>query len=77
MKDLRIFNKSLKEIVIVDNSLAAFRLQLDNGIPILNFYDDPEDDELMHLIYYFPQLDIAEDVRIANRNAFQLKELSQ
>lgn len=26
VKDLRIFNKSLAEIIIVDNSLAAFRL---------------------------------------------------
>jgi CTD small phosphatase-like protein 2 len=55
IKDLRIIeNKSLYDLLIVDNAVYSFGYQLDNGIPIIPFYDDKEhDEELMHLVYYF------------------------
>lgn len=38
IKDLRIItNRSLKDIVMVDNLVHSFGLQLTNGIPILDF----------------------------------------
>ena len=41
MKDLRIIaNRSLKDMVIVDNAVYSFAFQLDNGIPIVPFYSD-------------------------------------
>ena len=75
VKDLRIFNKPLNEIVIVDNSMAAFRFQIDNGVPIIDFYDDRDDDELVHLMCYFPKLAAADDVRHVNRISFALQDL--
>ncbi len=63
VKDLIIFNKPLNDIVIVYNSMAAFRFQIDNGVSIADLYDDLDDDELVHLMCYFPKLAAADDVR--------------
>lgn len=54
VKDLRIIsNRDLNDLIIVDNAVYSFGYQLDNGIPIIPFYDDKTDEELMHLIFYF------------------------
>ena len=78
MKDLRIFEPSrrLEDIVIVDNAVYSFGYQLENGIPIIPFYDDKRDEELLHLTQYLECLfRTGGDVRDHNRKAFQLKEL--
>jgi CTD small phosphatase-like protein 2 len=76
IKDLRIIkNRSMKDLVIVDNAVYSFGFQLDNGIPILPFYDDKNDEEMLHLVYYLKCLSQFDDVREQNRKAFQLKEL--
>jgi CTD small phosphatase-like protein 2 len=50
VKDLRIFkNRDLEDLLIVDNSLYCFGFQLDRGIPIYPFYQDPLDTELYDL----------------------------
>jgi CTD small phosphatase-like protein 2 len=78
VKDLRILNnRNLKDIVIVDNSVYSFAFQIDNGIPIIPFYEDKEDEEMLHLIYYLNCLVDVEDVREQNREAFELMKLSQ
>jgi CTD small phosphatase-like protein 2 len=76
VKDLRIIkNRNFKEMVIVDNAVYSFGYQLDNGIPIIPFYDSKTDEELMHLIYYFNCLASSKDMREENRKAFQLRDL--
>ena len=53
VKDLRIFkNRELKNIVIVDNCANSFWHNLSNGIPIVNFYSNKEDVELLELANY-------------------------
>lgn len=54
VKDLRIFTdcRSLADLIIVDNAVYSFGYQLENGIPIIPFYDDKEDEELLHLAQY-------------------------
>ena len=48
IKDLRIIkNRSLSDIVIVDNLVHSFGLQIDNGIPILDFTNNKDDRELL------------------------------
>jgi len=37
-KDLRIINRDLSQIVLVDNAPYSYIFQLENGIPILPFY---------------------------------------
>ena len=39
----------MEDIVIVDNAVYSFGFQLENGIPIIPFYEDKEDEELLHL----------------------------
>ncbi len=77
MKDLRVIgNRSMNDMVIVDNSVYSFAFQIDNGIPIIPFYKDPADEEMLHLIYYLNCLANVEDVRVQNRAAFELYKLS-
>ena len=53
VKDLRVIaNRNLDSLVLVDNAAYSFGYQLENGIPIVPFYDDQNDEELLHLIYY-------------------------
>lgn len=71
IKDLRIIaNRDLKDIVIVDNAVYSFGFQLNNGIPIIPFYNDKKDEELLHLIYYINCLAGFDDIREQNRKAF-------
>ena len=39
-------------MVIIDNSNLSFAFHLDNGIPILPFYDNKKDNELVTLVNY-------------------------
>mmetsp|Transcript_31891 Transcript_31891/g.54933 ORF Transcript_31891/g.54933 Transcript_31891/m.54933 type:complete len:143 (+) Transcript_31891:132-560(+) len=73
VKDLRIlYDRKLKDITIVDNSALSFGLQLDNGVPIVSWYQDKNDKELLNLIDYIKQLVKAEDVRTVHRSTFNL-----
>lgn len=45
IKDLRIFeDRNLADIVLIDNASYSFGTLLDNGIPIIPFYYNKEDD---------------------------------
>lgn len=63
-------------MVIVDNSVYSFAYQIENGIPIIPFYSDKEDEEMLHLIYYLNCLVQADDVRDQNAEAFELRKLA-
>lgn len=64
VKDLRIIgNRKIENIVIVDNSMYCFGLQLENGVPILPFYDDRKDRELLELEIFLGKIIEVSDVR--------------
>jgi len=48
VKDLRIINKPLSEILLVDNSICTYYFQMNNGVPIIPF-EGEQDDELKRL----------------------------
>ena len=78
IKDLSIIkNREIKNMVIIDNHAHAFALQLDNGIPILEWKDDKNDGELKYIIHYLVELAGSSDVRIFNRKNLKLEELSK
>jgi TFIIF-interacting CTD phosphatase-like protein len=54
LKDLIILGggRNLCDIIIVDNTIESFYLQLSNGIPIHDFEGDPKDRALLHLTVY-------------------------
>jgi TFIIF-interacting CTD phosphatase-like protein len=53
----------LKDILLVDNAVYSFSAQLDNGIPITPFKEDPEDNEFKHLITHLQNCAGADDMR--------------
>lgn len=58
-----IKNRGLEDIIIVDNLVHSFGLQLDNGIPILEFTNNREDKELIGLEKLLMELKSVADVR--------------
>ena len=77
IKDLRIIQKrDLKNLVIVDNLVQSFGLQLDNGVPILEWKEDSNDNQLAYLEIYLTQLAKCNDVREYNIKHLKLKELA-
>lgn len=78
IKDLRMIgNRELKDVLLVDNASYSFGYQLDNGIPIIPFYNDKKDKELLHLMQYLKWVVDSDDVREQNRKAFQLGDLTE
>ena len=64
-------------MLIIDNSALSFAFNIQNGVPILPFYDNKEDQELDHLVFYLNGLkdSLVDDVRIPNEEAFGLSKL--
>ena len=63
IKDLKRLNRNLKDIIIVDNSPMAFAFDTDNGLPILSWFDDPIDKELINIQPLLEFLADTKDVR--------------
>ena len=75
-KDLEIFEGiDLKDMVIIDNSILSYALQLNNGIPIMPYKDSKKDFELMFLAGYLNSICEFEDLREANKKFIKLEQL--
>jgi hypothetical protein len=75
VKDLDIFkdNYDLKDIIMIDNSILSFAYHLDNGIPVVPFYDSTEDSELPLLSFYLLSISSYKDLRQANREHINIQ----
>ena len=56
-------NRTLKDIILVDNLVHSFGLQVDNGIPILEYKNDEKDTELKYVADLLMEAKEEEDVR--------------
>jgi len=72
IKDLRVLgNRNLDELIIVDNAAYSFGYQIENGIPIIPFYENKNDEELKHLIPYLKFLSGVKDPREIIKQTFR------
>jgi CTD small phosphatase-like protein 2 len=71
LKDLTVLGRDMSQMVLVDNSPHAFGYQIDNGIPIESWFDDPKDTELLKLDRFLNTLHGCKDVRKAVRTEFE------
>jgi CTD small phosphatase-like protein 2 len=71
IKDLRILNRKLSDVILVDNALYSYGLQLSNGVPIIPFYNCKEDTELLILTEFLSSLKDEEDVRPVIQSVFK------
>ncbi|KAM3147099.1 hypothetical protein pb186bvf_000815 [Paramecium bursaria] len=73
-KDLRIFDRPLSQLVLIDNAAYSYAWQVDNGIPIIPFYDHKDDRELEALRQYLMGMVGVPDVRQYNRYFINSKQ---
>ena len=75
LKDLNVLGRDLSRTVLVDNSPHAYGYQVDNGIPIVSWFDDKDDTELLSLLPFLERLQNVEDVRPIVHNEFQTHKI--
>lgn len=63
VKDLRVVEPNLSDILIVDNSSSAYSMHSANAVPIEAWYDDPGDEELLNLLPLLHAIAPLKDVR--------------
>ena len=63
VKDLTRLGRSMKDVIIVDNSPAAYLFQPENAMPAISWYDDPNDTELLRIAALLEKLAYEDDVR--------------
>ena len=76
IKDISIIEDfPIEKIVIIDNSVLSFAYQLENGIPIVPYYEGEEDSELPILSYYLSSICKYRDLREANSLYIKLNQI--
>ena len=62
VKDLGRLGRELGTIIIVDNSPASYIFHPENAVPVVSWFDDMENKELLELIPFFEELSQAENI---------------
>lgn len=62
VKDLSRLGRDLNKTVILDNSPASYMFHPQNAVPIVSWFDDPSDRELLELMPFFENLARIDDV---------------
>lgn len=64
----------MSDIIIVDNASYSFGYQIENGLPILPYYDNKNDIELKNLISYLKSIHHVKDVREVNKKMLKINQ---
>lgn len=62
-------------MIIIDNSVLSFAFHLENGIPVLPYYNNKNDNELLYLKDYLLELYHSDNFIETNNKVFNLKKL--
>lgn len=62
VKDLRILGRPLSDSTIIDNSQFSYMFQPEQGLPIISWYDEPEDTQLRDLLPFLDHLADCKDM---------------
>ncbi|XP_077473207.1 carboxy-terminal domain RNA polymerase II polypeptide A small phosphatase 2-like [Stigmatopora argus] len=62
VKDLSLLGRDLRKTLILDNSPASYVFHPDNAVPVVSWFDDADDAELLRLLPVLEELSRAEDV---------------
>ena len=75
VKDLDIFDEhyDLKDIILIDNSVLSFIYHLENGIPIVPYYNEDKDGSLYVVGLYLMHIFKEDDLREANKKYINLE----
>jgi len=68
---LRDHGFALEQVLVIDDSPHAYRSNSHNLIPVLPFYGDAEDRELIHLAGYLPALLDVTDVQTIDKRTWR------
>ena len=71
IKDLRMINRDLDKVILVDDHVYSFGFQMENGVLMLPFTGEETDTELLTLGEYLAYLMRLPDFRTANRKHFR------
>ncbi|KAM4571395.1 carboxy-terminal domain RNA polymerase II polypeptide A small phosphatase 2 [Fundulus diaphanus] len=64
VKDLSRLGRDLSRTLILDNSPASYIFHPNNAIPVVSWFDDADDTELLNLLPVFEELSKAENVYV-------------
>ena len=71
MKDLRVIkNLDLAQTLLLDNYVWSFAFHLDNGIPVVPYFGEPDDTELIKVMKYIVSIHDSTDFREDNKKQF-------
>uniref|UniRef100_A0A674PL79 protein-serine/threonine phosphatase n=1 Tax=Takifugu rubripes TaxID=31033 RepID=A0A674PL79_TAKRU len=62
VKDLSRLGRDLDKVIIIDNSPVSYIFQPENAVPVVSWFDDKSDTELLDLIPFFERLSQADDI---------------
>ncbi|XP_063789987.1 carboxy-terminal domain RNA polymerase II polypeptide A small phosphatase 1 [Pseudophryne corroboree] len=62
VKDLSRLGRDLNKLIIIDNSPASYIFHPDNAVPVVSWFDDMTDTELLDLLPFFEKLSRVDDV---------------
>uniref|UniRef100_A0A0G4GEP2 FCP1 homology domain-containing protein n=1 Tax=Chromera velia CCMP2878 TaxID=1169474 RepID=A0A0G4GEP2_9ALVE len=75
IKDLSVINRDLSKVILVDNSLISFALQVDNGILVSHFHGSHDDVELLNIVPVLLQVSKEGDVRPHLKHQYKLGDM--
>uniref|UniRef100_A0A3Q4AQH6 protein-serine/threonine phosphatase n=1 Tax=Mola mola TaxID=94237 RepID=A0A3Q4AQH6_MOLML len=62
IKDLSHLGRDLNKVIIIDNSPASYIFHPENAVPVVSWFDDMSDTELLDLIPFFERLSKVDDI---------------